>query len=59
MLLICPADGMLFLHIDIIHVCDIFEDVAIAFGYNNVKMTFPKTNTVANQVIGARLVAIA
>lgn len=34
---------------DIIHACDIFEDVAIAFGYNNIQKTFPKTHTVASQ----------
>ncbi|CAH1099624.1 unnamed protein product [Psylliodes chrysocephalus] len=34
---------------DVLHACDIYEDVAIAFGYNNIKRTFPKTNTVAQQ----------
>ena len=27
------------------------EDVAIAFGFNNVKMTIPQTNCIAHQVI--------
>ncbi|XP_056631917.1 phenylalanine--tRNA ligase beta subunit [Diorhabda sublineata] len=34
---------------DILHPCDIYEDVAIAYGYNNIKRTFPKTNTVGQQ----------
>lgn len=42
---------LLLLPSDVLHACDIVEDVAIAFGYNNVKMTFPKTNCVAKQVI--------
>ena len=35
---------------DILHPCDVAEDMAIAYGFNNVQMTFPKTNTVAKQV---------
>lgn len=27
---------------DVIHACDIYEDVAISFGYNNIKRTLPK-----------------
>ncbi|KAI6063325.1 Phenylalanine--tRNA ligase beta subunit [Aix galericulata] len=34
---------------DIIHACDIVEDAAIAYGYNNIQMTIPKTYTIANQ----------
>ncbi len=34
----------------VLHACDIIEDVAIAFGYNNVQMTSPKVNTVAEEV---------
>lgn len=34
---------------DVIHPCDIYEDVAIAFGYNNIKRTLPKTNTIGSQ----------
>ncbi|XP_078696780.1 phenylalanine--tRNA ligase beta subunit-like [Branchiostoma floridae x Branchiostoma belcheri] len=34
---------------DIIHACDIMEDVAIGYGYNNIQMTFPKTNTIGDQ----------
>ena len=35
---------------DVLHACDIIEDVAIAYGFNNIKMTFPKTTCVAKQV---------
>lgn len=35
---------------DVIHPCDIYEDVAIAFGYNNIVKTTPKTLTVAQQL---------
>ncbi|KAJ7324875.1 hypothetical protein JRQ81_017895 [Phrynocephalus forsythii] len=35
---------------DIIHSCDIIEDAAIAYGYNNIQMTLPKTYTIANQL---------
>uniref|UniRef100_A0A3Q2EDM5 Phenylalanine--tRNA ligase beta subunit n=1 Tax=Cyprinodon variegatus TaxID=28743 RepID=A0A3Q2EDM5_CYPVA len=34
---------------DIIHACDIMEDAAIAYGFNNVPRTTPRTYTVANQ----------
>lgn len=32
---------------DILHECDIMEDVAVAFGFDNLPKTFPATNTVA------------
>jgi phenylalanyl-tRNA synthetase beta chain len=35
---------------DVLHGCDIMEDVAIAYGFNNVKMTLPKTACVAKQL---------
>jgi phenylalanyl-tRNA synthetase beta chain len=35
---------------DIIHACDIYEDVGIAFGYNNITKTLPKTMTISQQV---------
>uniref|UniRef100_A0A8C6ZU85 Phenylalanine--tRNA ligase beta subunit n=1 Tax=Nothoprocta perdicaria TaxID=30464 RepID=A0A8C6ZU85_NOTPE len=35
---------------DIIHACDIMEDAAIAYGYNNIQMTIPKMYTIANQL---------
>lgn len=34
---------------DVIHPCDIYEDVAIAFGYNNIVASLPKTSTIAQQ----------
>nr|CAI5818626.1 unnamed protein product [Callosobruchus analis] len=34
---------------DIIHACDIYEDVAIAYGFNNIKRTLPKTSTIGQQ----------
>jgi len=34
---------------DIMHPCDIVEDVAIAYGYNNIKKTVPKCHTVGRQ----------
>ena len=33
---------------DILHACDVMEDVAIAYGFNNIVETHPKTNTVAS-----------
>ena len=35
---------------DILHACDIVEDVAIAFGYNNIVRTIPKTNCFSAEV---------
>ena len=34
---------------DIMHQCDIAEDVAIAYGYNNLNIVQPKTNTAGGQ----------
>ncbi|KRT80914.1 hypothetical protein AMK59_6295 [Oryctes borbonicus] len=34
---------------DVIHACDIYEDVAIAYGYNKIERTLPKTSTIASQ----------
>jgi phenylalanyl-tRNA synthetase beta chain len=34
---------------DVLHACDIMEDVAIAFGYDNIKKTVPKTVTIGKQ----------
>ena len=31
---------------DILHECDIMEDAAVAYGFNNLKTTFPKANTI-------------
>ncbi|KAM8953971.1 phenylalanine--tRNA ligase beta subunit [Pelodytes ibericus] len=35
---------------DIIHACDIVEDAAIAYGFNNIAKIIPKTYTIANQL---------
>ncbi|XP_054717836.1 LOW QUALITY PROTEIN: phenylalanine--tRNA ligase beta subunit-like [Uloborus diversus] len=35
---------------DVIHACDIVEDVAIAYGYNNIKKTIPHTVTIGAQL---------
>lgn len=35
---------------DIIHACDIIEDVAISYGYNNIEKTIPKSNCVSAEV---------
>ena len=35
---------------DVIHACDIIEDVAIAYGYNNVEKVIPQISTTAEQV---------
>lgn len=34
---------------DILHQCDIMEDVAIAYGYNNIKKTVPQMSTTGDQ----------
>ncbi|XP_061684165.1 phenylalanine--tRNA ligase beta subunit isoform X1 [Syngnathoides biaculeatus] len=34
---------------DVIHACDIMEDAAMAFGFNNITRTTPHTYTIANQ----------
>jgi phenylalanyl-tRNA synthetase beta chain len=35
---------------DILHACDIAEDVGIAYGYNNIPRAFPPTNTIGKQI---------
>lgn len=35
---------------DILHFCDIAEDCAVAFGFNNILKTVPKTSCIGNQV---------
>lgn len=35
---------------DVIHACDIYEDVAIGYGYNNIKKTVPKTPSIGKEV---------
>ncbi|KAL5014341.1 hypothetical protein ScPMuIL_008611 [Solemya velum] len=39
------------IRIHIIQNCDIVEDVAISYGYNNVTFTLPQTNCVAHQFL--------
>lgn len=34
---------------DVIHPCDVIEDVAISYGYNNIEKKIPMTCTIANQ----------
>ncbi len=40
---------------DVLHECDIIEDLAIAYGYNNVARTLPKTTTTGEQLPVNRL----
>lgn len=35
---------------DILHFCDIAEDCAVAYGFNNIDKTVPKTSCIGNQV---------
>lgn len=35
---------------DVLHPCDIYEDIAIAHGYNNIDKIFPEINTIAIEV---------
>uniref|UniRef100_A0A8C7ITD9 phenylalanine--tRNA ligase n=1 Tax=Oncorhynchus kisutch TaxID=8019 RepID=A0A8C7ITD9_ONCKI len=35
---------------DVIHACDIMEDAAMAYGFNNIPRTMPHTYTVASQL---------
>ncbi|XP_055306492.1 phenylalanine--tRNA ligase beta subunit [Sitodiplosis mosellana] len=48
------ADGKLEVEIpptrhDVIHACDVYEDVAISYGYNNIERTLPKFTHFARQ----------
>lgn len=40
---------------DIFHECDIMEDAAIAYGFNNLPRTFPATGTVAQPLAVSKL----
>ena len=31
---------------DVLHACDIAEDIGIAYGYNNIPRVIPPTNTI-------------
>jgi phenylalanyl-tRNA synthetase beta chain len=35
---------------DILHACDIVEDIGIAYGYNRIETRLPKTNTIGKQL---------
>ena len=35
---------------DVIHDCDVYEDAAIAYGYNNIARTLPNTLTIASEL---------
>lgn len=35
---------------DIMHACDIAEDIGISYGYNNIELEFPPTNTIGKQI---------
>ena len=35
---------------DVLHACDIIEDVAIGYGFNNINKTIPKTNCFSSEV---------
>lgn len=35
---------------DILHACDITEDIGIAYGYNNIPLDLPPTNTIGKQI---------
>jgi len=34
---------------DILHPCDVAEDVAIAYGYNNIQRSLPKSATISGE----------
>jgi len=36
---------------DILHECDIAEDLAIAYGYNNIEKKIPKSSTIGSQLL--------
>ena len=31
---------------DILHACDIAEEIGIGYGFNNIEMTYPSSNTI-------------
>ena len=34
---------------DILHACDILEDIGISYGYNNIDLVLPQTLTIGSQ----------
>lgn len=52
---VSPGDTLLRVQVpptrtDVLHECDVIEDVAIAFGFNNIPRTIPKTATTGSQL---------
>lgn len=44
---------------DVIHCCDIYEDIGIAYGYNEIKKTLPYLSTVSAEVnTRAKIIAL-
>ncbi|XP_020718334.1 phenylalanine--tRNA ligase beta subunit isoform X2 [Bombus terrestris] len=41
---------------DVIHACDIYEDIAIAYGYNKIEKTIPRLSTTADEVARTTLI---
>ena len=33
---------------DILHACDVVEDIGIGYGFNNIQKVYPPTNTVGS-----------
>lgn len=40
---------------DILHECDLIEDLAIAYGFNNLKMAMPPTPTIGHQLVRTKV----
>ena len=40
---------------DILHACDVMEDIAIAYGYNHIPKTIPPTPTIGSQLLVNKL----
>lgn len=35
---------------DILHACDIAEEIGIGYGFNNIEMTYPSSNTIGSYI---------
>lgn len=42
----------------VIHACDVIEDAAIAYGFNNIVKSIPSTLTIGNQVLKYNLLIL-
>ena len=40
---------------DILHSCDIMEDVAISYGYNNIDRIYPEVVTIGHQLLSNKI----